>query len=212
MQGYVDLLLCPPERTEATFCRVAGGDSGAWRPHPKAPAGPGPASETDGRPARHRQHHGHIIWNRVTSALDFGVSQPSDCSWATCRFRTPGRWQTNSRSTDLFAAGRTRRPLGTLGSPPRTLAMWERGERVPAGGVAVAVREWLEERCPRPCLGDSPSFGRIFAAYEVRSAHAEALRATISPHPLIPTSDMTSIHTSFHRFDSFDAFDRRSCI
>ena len=94
----------------------------------------------------------------------------------------------------------------------------EHAGEVGAGGVgargrfAVAVREWLEERCPRPCLGDSPSFGRIFAAYEVRSAHAEALRATISPHPLIPTSDMTSIHTSFHRFDSFDAFDRRSCI
>ena len=134
MQGYVDLLPCPPERTEATFCRVSGGDSDAWGPHPKAPAGPGPASETDGRPARHRQHHGHIIENRVTSALDFGVSQPSDCSWATCRFRTPGRWQTSSRSTDLFAAGRRRRPLGTLGSTPSTLAKWERGEWVPGGG------------------------------------------------------------------------------
>ena len=51
MQGCVDLLPCPPERTGATFCRVSGGDSDAWRPHPKAPAGPGPASETGGRPA-----------------------------------------------------------------------------------------------------------------------------------------------------------------
>ena len=136
MQGCVDLLPYPPKRTEATFCRVSGGDSDAWRPHPKVPAGPGPASGTGGRPARHRQHHGHTIGNRVTSALDFGVSQPSDSSWATCRFRTPGRWQTSSRSTDLFAAGRTRRPLGTLGSTPSALAKkWERGESgCPPGG------------------------------------------------------------------------------
>ena len=58
-QGFIDLLPCPPERMESAFCRVSGGDSDAWRPHPKAPAGPGSASETGGRTDRHRQHHDH---------------------------------------------------------------------------------------------------------------------------------------------------------
>ena len=170
MQGCVDPLPCPPERTEATFCRVSGGDSDAWRPHPKAPAGPGSASETGGRPARHRQHHGHTIGNRVTSALDFGVSQPSDCSWATCRFWTPGRWQTSSRSTNLFAASRTRRPLGTLGSTPSTLAKWERGERVPAGGGRSGRSRMVGGAVP-------PTLSRRFAQLR---PHFRRIRGAIS--------------------------------
>ena len=67
MQGCVDLLPCPPERTGATFCRVSGGDSDAWRPHPKAPAGPGPASETGGRP---------VPDNTTVTQLGIGSHQP----------------------------------------------------------------------------------------------------------------------------------------
>ena len=39
-----------------------------------------------------------------------------------------------------------KRAARDLGLDPTTLARWARGERIPAGAFAVAVREWLEER------------------------------------------------------------------
>ena len=132
MQGCVDLLPCPFERREAIFRRVSGGDSDAWRPHTKAPAGPGPTPDAGGCPDRPAQHHGHESGNRVTPALDSvflghqtvpGLRADSGHADAGRRARGP------SVPSRLVAEG----GRSDLGVDPSTLGKWERGERVPAG-------------------------------------------------------------------------------